>query len=458
MNNNNPLSSVIVEYIASRGQEKLEKLDKEIDKLINAPNPEEQAKLEAKQEKRRDESEKFQPRNWLTDAAKRAKQLQLVTHAPKYMHSDARASGMYVVSAADETEGDVCSASLAQPDIDVIGNAAALDVGKLLQLSCDGKALVEYVAADDISPLLPLAESEEQASQWLAGFKQAIDTSGLASHTLCKQLYWPLADDNEYHLLAPLYATSLQHKIHSTIQNSKFSDTAKAVKEAKKGQMHSEVAEVRFPNLAVQQFGGTKPQNISQLNSQRYGKSYLLPSSPPSSWQSRTRLPLAVDTIFDAIFTAKAKTKANKLKGYLAHVAQYPSVLEIRDERARQVDDIIDLLFAYVGEIHQFEPGWSAKTECQLPIDEQLMLDPKRRFNDADFALKWDRNDWPEQIAAKFAAWLNSYIADAKYKGKKVALGDVEFKEWSQLLKSRLRVMRDDFSAYYDSEEKEASA
>ena len=36
-----------------------------------------------------------------------------------------------------------------------------------------------------------------------------------------------------------------------------------------------------YASLAVQELGGTKPQNISQLNSERRGDNYLLASLPP---------------------------------------------------------------------------------------------------------------------------------------------------------------------------------
>lgn len=455
----NDLTQKVVEYITARGAEKLEKLDKTIAKLKASNNEADQAKLELEEQKRRDEVEKFIPANWLDDAARRAKQLQLVTHAPKFLNSDAKASGIYAVNEQKGmSDGTVSTSSIAKPVIDVIGNAAALDVGKLLQLSDNGNALIEHIAADDIDPLKPIAKNEEQAEQWLAGFKQAVVVDKLASHKLTKQVYWPVENNGEnadYHLLAPLYATSMQHEVYQTINRCNFSEPAKEAKKAKKDKEYHDIPVVNFTDVAEQHFGGTKPQNISQLNSQRYGKSHLLSCSGPPQWETVKKPPLGVDTIFDKIFTHRAGKHATSLRWYLEHVFEKPSVVEIRDERAERVDRIIDLLFGYVGEVHQFEPGWSASPECRLPIEEQLLLDPLRREFDKDFLEHWDKKEWHEQVAARFSRWLNRHIDGYYRKSKQLATSDVEFKQWKQILKSKISALRRDFSDYYLDEAKE---
>ena len=450
MNNKDGMSTVIADYINNRKNEKLEKLDKIITKLKASENAADQQKLEVEEQKYRDEQQKFIPNNWLEDAAKRAKQLQLTTHAPKFTHSDAKSSGVYQ-NTHQPIQGLVSTGSLTNCAIDVIGNAAALDVGKLLQLEYDGKALIDYVADDNIEPFMAFATSTEQANQWLVGFKQAIATDNVSSHKLSKQVYWPIdndVDDPQYHLLAPLYATSLQQPIYETISNTRFSDLAKEAKEARRKNQTFDTPVVNFTEIAEQHFGGTKPQNISQLNSKRYGKGFLLNAQPPQ-WQTIKKLPLEVDTIFKGIFSNRAGKHASSLRYYLEHVFDKPSVIEIRDQRADRIDAIIDLLFGYIGEIHQFEPGWSAKTECYLPIEEQLMLDPYRRLSDEKFNQEWDKKEWPEQVAKSFSTWLNRYISGAKTKSKLLAPGKVEFVQWKVLVDQKLRLLRRDFNDFY---------
>ncbi|MFM9785779.1 type I-F CRISPR-associated protein Csy1, partial [Streptomyces scabiei] len=85
------------------------------------------------------------------------------------------------------------------------------------------------------------------------------------SHKLAKQVYFPVG--NDYHLLCPLFATSLAQVLHEKLVASRFGEEAKAARDAHKaGKWHPQ-PDVRYPDMAEMHFGGTKPQNISALNS-----------------------------------------------------------------------------------------------------------------------------------------------------------------------------------------------
>jgi CRISPR-associated protein Csy1 len=84
----------------------------------------------------------------------------------------------------------------------------------------------------------------------------------------------------------------------------------------------------------------------------------------------------------------------------------------------------------------RLEPGWTRDPECRLPLCEQLWLDPGRvelppregyEEEDADFEAAYHRGDWPEEIATRFANWLNARLRSAGL----TTVGDVEFKHWS---------------------------
>ena len=89
------LSELVRTYIADREAVKLEKHDKETtvkqEKLPDAERSEYAANQKAI---RKTIEESFKPVNWLTDAAKKASQIQLATHAPKFTHSDAKSSSV----------------------------------------------------------------------------------------------------------------------------------------------------------------------------------------------------------------------------------------------------------------------------------------------------------------------------------------------------------------------------
>ncbi|WNO08318.1 type I-F CRISPR-associated protein Csy1 [Teredinibacter sp. KSP-S5-2] len=439
MEEEHTLTAKILAYIAGRGADKIDALEKSIAKLGASASDADQKKLEALQQDLRDTKEKFEPRNWLTDAAIRAKQLQFVTHAVKYLHGDAKGSNIYDQQSAAPIDGIVSTQSINNPVLDICGNAAALDVGKLLaQIEHEGKTLIDYVLAGDIEPLLLIAQNEQQAREWLTGFAQVFENKELASHKLAKQVYWPLAygdnEEGEYHLLSPLFASSLAHEVFATRR------TQRERQYSKEADIKADVAENGYqfiPNFAVQTFGGTKPQNISQLNSQRGGKNYLLDNRPPI-WQQQDKPPLNIQSVFDSLLPSKVYRKAkaaHRLKRYLEKVFNKESTFDIREARARGMDEIVDIFLLFAASIHNHPAGWSMSEDCHLPLNEQLWLDPGRVQIDDTFREAMDKKDWQEDIASKFASWLNRTLQSST-----LHLGDVEHREWKSLVAQELRL------------------
>lgn len=433
------LSEKIRDYIDSRKQDRLDKFDKDTQKSVKAVSAENVAAYEMERAALRvSEEDRFKPANWLSDAASRAKQLQLVTHALKFTHSDAKGTSLFTQKEPLSDLPLISTSSLESPKIDVVGNAAALDVGKLLLLEQDdGKLLVNFIQQDDMSPFEPLAESTEQLVDWLAGFKLAVTAKDPSSHKLAKQLYWPIDDD--YHLLLPLYATSLSQEMFERVQHARFSEEQKEARAARRTEKMSELVTIEFPDVAVQAFGGTKPQNISQLNSGRGGRSFLLSSAPPT-WQSQEKPPLKVKSIFRGPFSRKVYGHLIGLKKFLVANLNKRNVWEIRAERARRIDDIVDQLVAYGASVRSFPAGWSSHPDCHLPLHQKLWLDPNRRAFDKEFEDEFDKKEWQGLVAADFSRFLNAELE----KNSDIATGDVEFVQWKVLTAQELRLVQDD--------------
>tara|TARA_R110002167_G_scaffold366359_1_gene595141 strand:+ start:5015 stop:6370 length:1356 start_codon:yes stop_codon:yes gene_type:complete len=440
------LSAKIADYIAGRARDRLEKFDK------NAAKKRKDAKSETElpalnlqlPEQRREEELRYLPVNWLTDAARRAGQIQLVTHAQKFTHSDAKGSSLYAPCGQNSSfvlanETLISTASLGSAAIDIVGNAAALDVGKLLQLEDGGKTLIEHIREGDSSPLQPFAESSEQLQSWIKGFQQALESKEFSSHTLSKQLFYPIGD-GQYHLLAPLFASSLAQSVHLRIASSRYSEGAKNARDAKKKLRFFESPVLDYPNIAVQHFGGTKPQNISQLNSVRGGKSLLISCSPPR-WQSQTRPPLQIKNIIDGPYSYRVRRLIWELKEYLLSQVGKSSTLAVRQQRAERIDQLIDELILLGAEIQtlDYPAGWSASDDCQLPLHQRLWLDPGRAAEDEPFAHARDKKDWIEQVARDFSIWLNRQLEHDK-----LAFGAVEHREWKHLMGQKLHLLKDD--------------
>lgn len=456
------LSAKIAAYISERAKPKLEDLAKKAEKERKkaADSPETLAALEADlAEEELALKLKFEPAAWLTDAARRAGQIAFATHPVKFTNSQAKgASSRYADPGPPQPEGMpdgslISTASLSRPVIDVDGNAAALDVAALLQLEQDGRMLLRCVQERDAEPLRPFAANEEQLAGWMKGFAQVLAAAAPSSHTLAKQLYFP-AGGGQYHLLSPLFSSSLAQAAHERIQQARFSDEAKEVRKAKREEKFHKSLSVDYPNTAVMSFGGTKPQNVSQLNSRRGGKVHLLSCAPPV-WKRRAAPPLGTNTVFSRHhFGAYAHQETWLLNNFLERVANRDSTVEIRDRRAELIDRIIDQLIQYAAEVQtNFAAGWSSDEEkCKLNRAEQLWLDPRRgsaalttQQYAAEFKAEREKNEWQGEIADRFARWLNKRIEG---KAKILSTGDVEHREWKSLLQTKLRLLRDDLEAF----------
>jgi CRISPR-associated protein Csy1 len=369
----------------------------------------------------------------------------MVTHPVKYTHNQISKATSCYFSSEVKQPGNVddnfyiTSASLKNPALDFDGNAAVLDVAKFLLLQDNDKKLLNYVRKKDGSPLKPFAESDAQLLEWLDGLGNAFLTGELSSHKLAKQIYFPVGS-GRYHLLSPLYSSTISQAIFEKVEFSKYSDEMKSARAARKKGSHSFQTVIAFPSLAIQSFGGTKPQNISLMNSVRHGKAYLLSCQPPS-WTTQDKPPLGVKTVFSYNYFSKRVWKqVRSLKDFLERYAARTSTITIRDRRSAHIDELVDELIQFAAEIQNMgSSGWSVDSDCKLPLVEQLWLDKGRALVDPDFALEREKADWKADIASCFATWLNKRL-----KSEKLVLSDVEHNEWQSLLEKKLRLLKDD--------------
>ena len=412
---------VIHAFIHERKQAKLDKLKPE--------DVEEKQAIE----------EAYHPETWLADAARRASQIQTATHTLKPIHPDARGTSLYITSYPEHPDELVGTHSLGNSlTDDVVGNAAALDVFKLLKLEHNGESLLKRMLAGDDSVKVALSRNSELAEDWTQAFVGITESkSRPASDTLAKQLYFPLADGS-YHLLAPLFPTSLIHHVHQQMREDRFGDEAKASRDVRKQNLFAAQGFREYPNLVIQKFGGTKPQNISQLNSERYGENWLLPSLPPTWHANDLKPPTTVATVFDKWLFQRRPIRelTRSLREFLKKSGDYTNI-NIRQQRADLVARIVDEVFLFSFELLELPAGWSAAAGCQQDRSEALWLDPYRRFSDDHFKKEYEWKDWPDEIARRFGNWLNAVISTDR-----TPMGEAEALQWQGDLEKEINLFR----------------
>ncbi|WP_240905988.1 type I-F CRISPR-associated protein Csy1 [Thiorhodococcus mannitoliphagus] len=405
------LRLLIVDFLSERLSAKLEKL---------AEDDPKRAALLAQ----------FAPAAWLQDAARRVEQIQAVTHSLKPIHPDAKGSSLFREPHSLTSLAEVGSHTLGSMfEADVVGNAAALDVYKFLKLTYQGRSFLNLAIEADTDFGAALTDDPATASAWMAAFAGLTKARGtFSSHTQAKQIYWPIGDDPHddagYHLLAPLYPTSLVHRVYQTLQEDRFGEDAKAARAARKaGEWHERPVR-EYTNIAVQKLGGTKPQNISQLNSERRGDNCLLASLPPV-WQSLTIKPLfGVDSLFK-VFGWRREVR--NLAGYLRRFLQADPARnqETRLRLSEQVEALLDELIQFTAEVHMLEPGWSADPQCDLPPAHRAWLDLDATDSKPDGAI--------DLVVGDFAHWLNARLREP------LPMGDPEYLCWRKLAREQLK-------------------
>lgn len=381
--------------------------------------------------------EQFRSEAWIADAARRVRQIQAVTHSLKAIHPDARGTNLYVDPARMPPRDVVGSHVLADGfSSDVVGNAAALDVYKFLKLEVDGRSLLDRLLEGDPEVLSVLSHDRAKAEECRSAFVSLVlgRAEKLKSHALAKQTYWLVGDDavddTHYHLLAPLFATSLAQAVHEVLQEDRFGDLNKAARAARR--LHEEhVGVLRdYPALAVRKLGGTKPQNLSQLNSERGGVNYLLGSLPPQWDRNLPRQLWGVTSVFGPVLMRQGDVSAI-IRALLRFLQKDPpSNMATRDRVDGYVDNLIDEVVAMAGGFRRsLSEGWTADSRCALALEEQLWLDPLRAKEEGEFRSDWLLMDWPAQIGHRFGNWLN-----AQLRTRFPYVGDVEHRRWKNEL------------------------
>lgn len=397
-----------------------------------------------------DTASKYEYATWLADAARRVGQIQAVTHVLKATHPDARGSSLYVAPSQLTQRTEVGSHQLGEDFAeDVVGNAAALDVFKFLKIEVDGKRMIDWMRGDDADLRNALSDDDERADCWMRAFASLVrKESCAATHPTAKQVYWLAGetpqDNSQYHLLQPMFSSSLMHAVHADVQDARFGEANKHARQAFREGKALDAPYRDYRNLVARKLGGTKPQNISQLNSERGGVNYLLASLPPSAWRrsDRTNVTKHGSTFDVFLWFGKVRELVDALRAFLR--TRPDSTAQTRDER-KAIEQAIGRELAMFGVAvrAEYPAGWTRDDGANLPRCERLWLDPDRldlvdrndpahpewASDDVAFKHEYELGQWPDEVATRFGDWLN---AQMRKSGELVAMAESERNHWAR--------------------------
>lgn len=410
------LRHIILEFLDGRFQEKLKSIK---------PSTSASSKIA-------DLTSSYEISTWIADAARRAPKLQVVTHTVKGINSNAKGTSIFLTDVPSGSLGVVTTSSIGSNLVtDVVCNLADFIIYRFLMLRYRQSTLLELMRARDRDLRSVLNPDAEKAEQYMINFSAIIEAvRAPASHTLAKQVYFLFGSDpksdKDYHLLALLFPSSLVHRVYLQITEDRFGEESKAARQSRKTGKYSPTVIHDYPMLAVQKLGGTKPQNVSQLNFERRGKNYLLPSLPPK-WKTKSIRPIfRVESLF-RIFERHGHVKQT-IRRLLEFLGSDPGVnLATRVKRDELVDALVNELIHFTILYRALPQGWTHSNECRLPTAERFWLEPGAMLENPVATEYWDRARVIDEISQSFGRWLNRKLRDP------LPMGDAEFSHWCRL-------------------------
>lgn len=425
------LTDQILKFIIGRRDTVLEDLEKSKKRSLAATVNDEELEAVEKDYLEQESAvmDQFEPRAWISRAARKSCQISIATHVVKFTHGRAQGTNILCTD-YEENPRFLDSGTIRNPYLDVTGNANALDVAKLLMVEHDGVTLLHTLQQGDISALSLVAQDEAEAIAWAEQLMKATEDKEPSTHQFAKQVFWP-TENGDYHLLGPLTSSSLIQEIHGRISEARYSQTSVDARKAKRNNAMSDVPVTYYPNMASMMYGGANKQNISLGNAGRRGLAYMMPNMPPV-WESQDTPPYNLPDVFEsrAINRFNYRTiKAFSL--FLDKVTTRDSNKSIRDTRDSFVEQLVDTILNFGLKHSRFEQGWSLS--CNLPFHQRVWLDPAcPEYKDEIIT-----GDWIVAVANDFAEWLNGKLNELTEKQN--IFGDPEHLEWQKQMKQGLK-------------------
>ena len=386
-------------------------------------------------------TQKYKANIWIDDASNNASSITFATHVAKLTHSKIDSSSLNDAINSSRTDA-LTTSSLAEIIVDgaVAGNQYA-PVYQFLSLEHDDVNLAQALSQPSNNLLKVFAKDDVQLAEWNERFKQVTQSSNLSTHSLAKQVYFPINSDTleqaHYHLLCPIISSSLAQHIFTTL----FNDEHKFIRKQYFDKKYHADTFYDYPQKAAIAVTASNHSNASQLNGKRGGKLYLFNAQPPM-WQTQIKPPSYESNMFN--HDALNHLCLDNIKGFqamflgAAEVYRKPNIMAGIE---KWIEAIGDDVIAYSSLIQQLPAGWSADSKLENnSIEHCYFLDCNRQ--DDTFIINKKSSDWQVVIAHDFGSWINHKL---KKNSKNFTPQAEHRKLWQKLFAQQLRDYLDIF-------------
>lgn len=239
----------------------------------------------------------YTPLNWLDFVVDNIESVSIgCTHVAKLTNSSSKASNIKDTIAHDNFNHLVSTYNTSSYNDCSYTNSMYAAVAKFLTLPV-GESTLGEVLINDPKALDFLELSPEKIQHYRTAIQKAYTNSAkIKSHPLAKQVYFPLNNDGEYHLLSPMTSSALANHIHEYVLSS-LRSSSPLVAAHKANQWH-EAPLVLFYKLASIGVTKSNHQNVSVSNGSRNGRLFLFNSEPPKNTAILSKPKTATDLLY----------------------------------------------------------------------------------------------------------------------------------------------------------------
>lgn len=372
------------------------------------------------------ETKKKSPAEWWETTVQNIEKCQVASHVGKFTHPD---SQIGVLAEPGEPDAGYVTTQGCRYKEDIMTPAQYMgSASLLLKKQSDGRSILEWMEStpelieQELNEAQLTSPSLQEAVKSL--YKRSREFPAETDERL-KQVYFPVGEEHQYHLLTVLPASALMQEMKQRLrQMGEHRRLCYSDKEEQYGEDCEDM-----PNLTEVGFGGTKAQNIGAMNSRFGGTAYLLPSLPPVWMSRKVRLPKR-DFFRDGLLFRMAKESVQAL--HRLFLLDWNNQ-KIREGVQSHVDTLADMVAGMAERMREEPAGWSREEAFDgLPESQKIWLDEARREE------RLDSEEWLDAVGTDFGRWLiRTYERVSGH--EKVGLGDPELRFFKYRLIEVLR-------------------